>query len=61
MRCAGMAQSVEHVIGNDEVTGPIPVTSSIKETSFVYQDKRGSFIDSTNRVWYNHPGEKNES
>lgn len=23
-----MAQSVEHVIGNDEVTGPIPVTSS---------------------------------
>ena len=31
---AGMAQSVEHVIGNDEVTGPIPVTSSKKSEDF---------------------------
>ena len=34
-----MAQSVEHVIGNDEVTGPIPVTSSSKNASFVRKTK----------------------
>ena len=27
---AGMAQSVEHVIGNDEVIGPNPISSSSK-------------------------------
>ena len=29
-RCAGMAQSVEHVIGNDEVISSILITSSKK-------------------------------
>ena len=28
MSCAGMAQSVEHVIGNDEVISSILITSS---------------------------------
>ena len=36
-----MAQSVEHVIGNDEVTGPIPVTSSRK----ALVERRGLFND----------------
>ncbi len=32
-RClAAIAQSVEHVIGNDEVIGPNPISSSIKKT-----------------------------
>ena len=29
---AAIAQSVEHVIGNDEVIGPNPISSSIKKT-----------------------------
>lgn len=31
---AGMAQSVEHVIGNDEVISSILITSSIKALAF---------------------------
>ena len=30
MPCADVAQSVEHILGKDEVTGPIPVISSKK-------------------------------
>ena len=29
---AAIAQSVEHVIGNDEVIGPNPISSSIRKT-----------------------------
>jgi len=28
-QCAGVAQSVERILGKDKVTGSIPVTSSI--------------------------------
>ena len=31
---AAMAQSVERILGKDEVTGSIPVSSSKKSTSF---------------------------
>ena len=37
--CAVMAQSVEHVLGKDEVAGSIPANSSIKASAF-----RGSFF-----------------
>ena len=32
---AGMAQSVAHLIGSEEVTGSIPVASSIKEAKTI--------------------------
>ncbi len=40
--CAAMAQSVERILGKDEVTGSIPVTGTRKEPTFVY-DKCGFF------------------
>lgn len=34
LECATMAQSVEHVLGKDGVTGSNPVSSSTKNTPF---------------------------
>ena len=34
--------------GNQEVSGSIPLISTIKETSFVYHGKRGFFVVSDN-------------
>ena len=34
--CAAMAQQVEHVLGKDEVTGPNPVSSSMKNHNILW-------------------------
>ena len=41
---ATVAQLVEQLIRNQQVAGSSPASSSTKETSFVYQDKRGFLI-----------------
>ena len=38
---AHVAQSVEHVLGKDEVTGSIPVVGSITNTNVLNEVRRG--------------------
>ena len=42
--CAAMAQSVERILGKDEVTGSIPVSSSRKIRCFVKKHRIFCFI-----------------
>ena len=44
---ARLAQLVEHMLDVHGVTGSSPVPRTIKETSFVYQGKRGFLLLST--------------
>jgi hypothetical protein len=40
LKGAHVAQSVEHVLGKDEVTGSIPVVGSMTEIVFYLEDRR---------------------
>ena len=40
----GVAQLVARVVWDHDAAGSNPVTRTMKETSFVYQDKRGFFL-----------------
>ena len=47
IKCSGygrLAQLVEHSLDVRRVSGSSPLSSTTKETSFVYQDKRGFFM-----------------
>ncbi len=51
-RDAGIAQLVEHVIGNDEVTGSIPVPSFLKKEETMEERRKFVRLDTTVKISY---------